>query len=142
MTSVVNPISTAGLMNGGKQTPPSQHQYMQLAERPRGAFEVGQTPKDAATEVIDEGNAAIRAAAEDFEAAFLTQMLTFSGLGKALTTGGGEAVSAFTGFYIESFAEQMTQAGGLGLADHFYADLVAKNNLGQKEEAHDDHGKL
>lgn len=92
---------------------------------------------------------AIHEAAHDFEAAFITQMLTFSGLGKALTTGGGEAMSAFTGFYIESFAEQMTQAGGLGLAARFYDDLLqtsglasTQNNLDSQEGEDDDLGLL
>ena len=42
----------------------------------------------------------MRQAAQDFEASFIAQMLTFSGLGEALTAGGGEEVSAFTSFYI------------------------------------------
>ena len=58
----------------------------------------------------DVSKDAIRKSAQDFEAAFLTQMLTFSGLGKALTAGGGEDMAAFTGFYIESLAEKITEA--------------------------------
>jgi len=85
---------------------------------------------------------AMRAAAHDFEAAFLTQMLTFSGLGDALTLGGGEASSAFAGFYIESLAEKMTEAGGLGLADRFYVELQQLNSLKNKEDGYDDLGKL
>jgi len=54
---------------------------------------------------------AIRAAAEDFEAAFISQMLKFSGLGKALTTGGGEDVAAFTDFYIQNYAEKIVESG-------------------------------
>jgi len=82
---------------------------------------------------IDLEKEAIRSSAHDFEAAFLTQMLTFSGLGKALTVGGGEAVSAFTGFYIESLAEKITEAGGLGLADKFYQDLLQTSGLEDQE---------
>jgi len=85
---------------------------------------------------------AIRAAAHDFEAAFLTQMLTFSGLGDALTLGGGEASSAFAGFYIESLAEKMTEAGGLGLADRFYVELQQLSNSKNEENVNDDLGKL
>ena len=83
---------------------------------------------------LQQQQQSIREAAHDFEAAFITQMLTFSGLGKALTTGGGEAMSAFTGFYIESFAEQMTEAGGLGLAERFYTDLLQTSGLADAVE--------
>jgi len=83
---------------------------------------------------LQQQQESIREAAHDFEAAFITQMLTFSGLGKALTTGGGEAMSAFTGFYIESFAEQMTEAGGLGLAERFYTDLLQTSGLADAVE--------
>ena len=83
---------------------------------------------------LQQQQESIREAAHDFEAAFITQMLTFSGLGKALTTGGGEIMSAFTGFYIESFAEQMTEAGGLGLAERFYTDLLQTSGLADAVE--------
>lgn len=68
----------------------------------------------------------LRQAAEDFEAAFISQMLKFSGLGEALTKGGGEDVSAFTDFYIENYAEKIVEKGGFGLADKFYDKLAAK----------------
>lgn len=84
----------------------------------------------------------IMEAAQDFETAFITQMLTFSGLGKALTLGGGEAVSAFAGFYIESFAEKMTEAGGLGLADQFYTKLLTASELTEEDNSHVDPSKL
>jgi len=63
---------------------------------------------------------ALRQSAQDFEAAYIAQMLTFSGLDKALMAGGGEEVAAFTSFYIENFAEQIAEKGGFGLADKFY----------------------
>jgi len=69
----------------------------------------------------------LRQAAEDFEAAFISQMLKFSGLGEALTKGGGEDVAAFTDFYIENYAEKIVDKGGFGLADRFYEKLAAKS---------------
>ena len=71
----------------------------------------------------------MRQAAQDFEASFIAQMLTFSGLGEALTAGGGEEVSAFTSFYIDSFAEQIAEKGGFGLADNFYDQMLKKSGL-------------
>lgn len=91
---------------------------------------------------LDISKDAIRKSAQDFEAAFLTQMLTFSGLGKALTTGGGEDMAAFTGFYIESLAEKITEAGGLGLAERFYQKLLQTSELEDRETPNDKHRKL
>jgi Rod binding domain-containing protein len=82
----------------------------------------------------------LRQSAQDFEAAYIAQMLTFSGLDKALTSGGGEEVAAFTSFYIESFADQIAEKGGFGLAENFYERLLkldqiqnSQNNLRETE---------
>ena len=72
--------------------------------------------------------AELRAAAKDFEAAFIGQMLKFSGLGDALVKGGGEDVAAFTDFYIEKFAEDLADGGGFGLQDKFYQKLRLQSN--------------
>lgn len=76
---------------------------------------------------LDSGDDAIRQAARDFEASYIAQMLTFSGLDKALTMGGGGDMSAFTSFYIESFAEQIADNGGFGLAEKFYDRIDRKS---------------
>lgn len=78
---------------------------------------------------IDEVKA--REAAQDFEAAYIAQMLTFSGLDKALMAGGGDDMAAFTSFYIESFADQIVEKGGFGLADKFYDRIVKLNEFSQ-----------
>jgi len=85
---------------------------------------------------------AIKKSAKDFETAFITQMLTFSGLGDALTIGGGEAASAFSSFYLESVAEDIVEAGGFGLADKFYEKLMIKSGLSDKENDNVDFGTL
>jgi|GEM_PF-5562843 len=66
----------------------------------------------------------LRKSARDFEATFIAQMLTFSGLDKSLTSGGGEEVAAFTSFFIESLADQIADNGGFGLAENFYNRLL------------------
>lgn len=73
--------------------------------------------------------AELRQAAQDFEAAYIAQMLTFSGLDKALMAGGGEEVAAFTSFYIESFADQIAEKGGFGLAGNFYDQMLKLRGL-------------
>lgn len=65
----------------------------------------------------------LRQKAVEFEAVFIGQMLKFSGLDKALTMGGGEEVSAFTGFYIDQYADKIAQKGGFGLADKIYEQM-------------------
>lgn len=74
-------------------------------------------------------------AARDFETAFIAQMLKFSGLAEAITTGGGEDMAAFTDFYIQSFAEEISDTGGFGLAEQFYDKLILKSREGAIEGA-------
>lgn len=70
---------------------------------------------------------AVQQSAQDFEATFIAQMLTFSGLDKALTLGGGSEMGPFASFYIEALAEDMAQQGGLGLAADFYDTLIKQD---------------
>ncbi len=65
-------------------------------------------------------------AAQEFEAAYITQMLSFSGLGDALIKNGGGDMEAFTSFYLEALAADITEKGGFGLAEIFYDDLLKK----------------
>jgi len=62
-------------------------------------------------------------AAKEFEAAFIGQMLTFSGVGDALVSGEGKMASAFTGFFIEALADDLAETGAFGLAEKFYDKL-------------------
>jgi Rod binding domain-containing protein len=91
-------------------------------------------PADSKLEgVVPDEN--ISQAAKDFETAFIAQMLKFSGLTEALTTGGGEDMAAFTDFYIQSFAEDIVESGGFGLADKFYDKLALKAGAEQHENS-------
>lgn len=74
--------------------------------------------------------------AKDFEAAFITQMLTYSGLAKALTSSGGEEVASFSQFYMEAIGADLAESGGFGLADQIYESIV------KKEGKHGDLGRL
>lgn len=94
--------------------------------------------------------AELRQSAQDFEASYIAQMLTFSGLDKALMSGGGEDVAAFASFYIESFAEEIAEKGGFGLADNFYEQMlkmsglseIDSNEMNNGDVPHVDFGKL
>lgn len=61
--------------------------------------------------------------AKKFEAAFISQMLTYTGFAEALTKSGGEDVAGFSQFYMESIAEDITKNGGFGLAEQIYAHM-------------------
>ncbi|MCF6233678.1 MAG: rod-binding protein [Rhodobacteraceae bacterium] len=74
-------------------------------------------------------NAALRKAATDLETAFLAEMLKSTGLGKTSDTfGGGAGEDQFNSLLIRAQAEQMTRAGGIGLAESLYHALLEKEN--------------
>ena len=69
----------------------------------------------------------IRRVAEDFEATFLAQMLQpmFAGLQTDGPFGGGHAESTWRGFLVDAMARQVSQGGGIGLADQVQRELLA-----------------
>lgn len=73
---------------------------------------------------------ALRAAARDFESAFIAEMLKTAGFGKA--TGGlgaGPGQEAFSGFLREAVAERITARGGFGLSEGIYRALALRAGL-------------
>jgi len=67
----------------------------------------------------------LRVAARAFEAAFLAEMLTHAGFGRTPgMAGGGAGEGQFASFLVRAQAEALVKAGGIGLADRLYADLV------------------
>lgn len=99
-------------------------------------FRSDQPAKQGPASLYDE---AIRQKAQEFEAVFISQMLTFSGLDKALTLNGGEQASAFAGFYIDQFAEKIAEKGGFGLAEKIYAQMSRRNESEPSEIKGTDH---
>lgn len=74
-------------------------------------------------------HAALRKAANDLEAAFLTEMLKSAGFGKARDSfGGGAGEDQFSSLLIRAQAEQMTRAGGIGLAESLFHSLLEAEN--------------
>lgn len=63
--------------------------------------------------------------ARALEVSFLAEMLKSSGLHEPSGFSGGPGESHFTSFLLRAQAEQMVDAGGLGLAEHF-ADSLAR----------------
>jgi Rod binding domain-containing protein len=74
-------------------------------------------------------NAALRKAATELEAAFLTEMLKSAGFGKARDSfGGGAGENQFNSLLVRAQAEQMARAGGIGLAESLYRALLETEN--------------
>ena len=68
----------------------------------------------------------MRRAAEEFEAVFLAQMMApmFEGLDTDGLGGGGMGEEIFRPMLIERYAEALSQAGGVGIADSIVRELM------------------
>ena len=75
-------------------------------------------------------DAAVRDAANKLEASFLTEMLKSAGLGKSREGlgGGGAGEDQFSSFLVRAQAEQITEAGGIGLAESLYQAMKDSSN--------------
>lgn len=78
----------------------------------------------------DAGNrAALREAAVGLEASFLAEMLKSAGLGKSRGTfGGGAGEDQFGSLLVREQANQLAQAGGIGLSEILFNALVEAEN--------------
>jgi Rod binding domain-containing protein len=71
--------------------------------------------------------ATLRARAEEFETAFLAEMLGHSGLGAAPEGfGGGIGEEQFASFLRQEQAAAMVRAGGIGLAESIFRALAGR----------------
>ena len=70
--------------------------------------------------------AAARAAAEDFEAVFIAQMLNhmFAGIRADGPFGGGHAETVYRSMMVNEYGRLIAQRGGLGIADHVMAEIL------------------
>ena len=77
-------------------------------------------------------DAKIREAANEFEAVFISQMLShmFEGVGDDNEFDGGHAEEIYESMLVDEYGKIMVKAGGIGVADH-----VVKQLVGQQERA-------
>lgn len=69
--------------------------------------------------------AALRRTAVEFEAAFLSEMLSYSGLGASRTEmGGGAGEDAFASLLAREHAVAFAREGGIGLAEQIFDSLA------------------
>lgn len=72
-------------------------------------------------------DAALRDAAQSFEATFLAEMFSHAGLGEARkSNGGGVGEDAFSSLLSREWADRLAENGGIGIAEHIYEALVAR----------------
>lgn len=72
---------------------------------------------------------ALWTAAQKLEASFLAEMLKSAGVAKEPDAfGGGAGEAQFASFLREAQAKAMVEAGGIGLAEHLFNALVARQN--------------
>ena len=71
----------------------------------------------------------LRAAAQELETAFLSEMLKSAGLQKTGSAfGGGIGEDQFGSFLRQEQARQMVEGGGIGLAEHLFEALKARGH--------------
>ncbi len=71
-----------------------------------------------------QADAAMRKAAQSFEASFLGEMLKYTGLNEMPSGfGGGAGEEAFGSFLTEEYARLLTEHGGIGIAERVFEIL-------------------
>ena len=77
-------------------------------------------------QVAGQAEAKVRAAAEDFEAVFLTEMLrpAFEQLSTDGLTGGGQGEKIYRSLMVQEYGKAIANTGGIGLAESVYRDIL------------------
>ena len=81
--------------------------------------------------------AQVKAAAQEFEAVFMSQMLEhmFAGVETNELLGGGDAEDIYRSMMVEEYGKLTAKSGGIGVADHVTRQLLqdqeAKTSLSQ-----------
>ncbi len=81
----------------------------------------------------------IRRAAEEFESVFLSEMLApmFESLSTDGLGGGGQGEQMFRPMLVERYAEAISQAGGIGIADAVVREMLRMQGMTIPPEAAD-----
>jgi len=90
------------------------------------ALSIGPAPALASSTVPPAVAAKARASAQDFEAVFLNSM--FSQMFTHVNEGpfnGGQAANTWRSFLTDEYAKNFAKAGGIGIADSVYKELIA-----------------
>lgn len=73
------------------------------------------------------------AAAEDFEAAFVSSMFqtVFESIETDGLFGGGQGESVFRSLLVDEYGKQVARAGGVGIADQVYGEILKLQEHGR-----------
>ncbi|HEX6118664.1 MAG TPA: rod-binding protein [Dongiaceae bacterium] len=95
-----------------------------LAATPLDRF--GTLRQDAAPPVDAKDQAKIKAAAQDFEAFFITHAFgdMFAGLTSDPEFGGGEGEDIFKSLLLQEYGKQVAKAGGIGVSEMVQKQLL------------------
>jgi Rod binding domain-containing protein len=86
----------------------------------------GTSAPSAATPTPPQDRGELRKSAEDFEAVFLSTVISrmFASIPVDGPFGGGHAEATYRSFLADEYAAELSRQGGIGIADAVYADLV------------------
>lgn len=74
-----------------------------------------------------DNEAQLRKAASEFEAVFIAEMLSHTGVATPRKeNGGGVGEEAFSSFLTRKYADKLAENGGFGLSERIYQALVAR----------------
>ena len=74
----------------------------------------------------DKKDAQLEAAAKDFEAVFITEMMKpmFAGIKTDSKFGGGKGEEIFRGIMLQEYGKMISETGQIGIADSIKAELI------------------
>ena len=102
----------------GLMTHQTQTALLQVQNQPSG--DAAKALKEAMGKTPDgKSKARVDAAAQDFEAMFMAEMMKpmFEGIETAAAFGGGKAEEIFRGFMLQEYGKMMAETGNVGVAD-------------------------
>ncbi|HOO82284.1 MAG TPA: rod-binding protein [Alphaproteobacteria bacterium] len=115
----------------GSLTPDTNMALLQASQTNPG--KAAKTLKDAAK---SHEMQKIEAAAQDFEAVFIAEMMKpmFAGIETQAPFGGGKGEEIFRGMMIQEYGKMIAQTGGIGIADHVKDHMIQVQSQMQNEQ--------
>ena len=99
---------------------------LNLAKSNQGGRDIDAMARNLQSSLDKKDKAAIEKTAQEFEAVFINQMLSlmFKDVQPNEVFGGGKTEEIFQSFILEEYANSISQAGGLGIAEHVTKQLL------------------
>ena len=108
-------------------------QALAFAAAPYAPSRLPEQPRPEAARTTDADTLRFRAReqAREFESVFLTIFVQemFSGLDSESEFSGGYAEGIYKSMMAEQYADTIARSGGIGLADHVYAEIIKAQQI-------------